>query len=234
LEGRDVEMTAPVVDEKVLMKIKKLLNLANAKDDAESQTAMLLAQEQMAKYGLEVSDVDVDLNGPVKKEVMEMYATKATKLQWWQKDLSGVIARNFRCYNYWRTFGGKSRIVFLGIKEDTQIAREVFAYAQDSIEYFSVRYLNVTGVEGISERTTIRNDYIQGFIHGLSAKFKEQVEKNEWGLILVKDGDVVERHTKMKFTKDAGSSAGRSWDSDAIAAGYEDGKSMDHTKKVLK
>jgi hypothetical protein len=237
MEGSNVmttEQAIPQVSERVLQKIKKALNLANAKNDHESHTAMLLAQQMMAKYGLEMEDVDVDLEGPKKKEVMEMYATKATKLQWWQKDLASVVSGNFRCYTYWRTFGGKSRIVFLGLKEDTQIAREVFAYAQDSIEYFSVRYLNVQGIEGLSERTKIRNDYIQGFIHGLGEKFKEQVEQNEWGLILVKDGDVVERHKKMKFTKDAGSSAGRSWNSEAIAAGYEDGKRMDHTNKALK
>jgi hypothetical protein len=225
---------ANIVPERVLTKIKKALNLANAKDDAESQTAMLLAQQMMAKYGLELSDVDGDIAGPGEKKVMEMYGTKAMKLQWWQKDLAGVIADNFRCYTYWRTFYGKSRIVFLGVKEDTLVAREVLAYAQDAIEYFSVRYLNEKGIEGLSERTKIRNDYITGFISGLRAKFREQVEENDWGLILVKDGDVIERHSQMKFKKDAPSSAGRSWDSEAVTAGYEEGQKMDHTKRSLK
>ena len=230
-------MSKPVVDEKVLNKIKKALALANAESDHESHTAMLLAQQMLAKYGLEVEDIEDldDIQGPANstKEVMEMYASKATKLQWWQKDLSGIIARNFRCYNYWRTRNGKSRIVFLGIKEDTQIAREVFQYAQASIEYLSIRYLDNEGIVDYSERTRKRNDYIQGFLSGLSARFREQVETNEWGLILVKDDAVVERHDKMKFNKDPGSSASRGWDSDAIDAGYQDGKSMDHTRKVL-
>lgn len=169
----------PQVDERILKRVRKALNLANSKNDEESHTAMLLAQQMMAKYGIEMEDVNAHLEEAPQKEVMEMYATKATKLQWWQKEVAGVVANNFRCYTFWRTRNGKSRIVFLGLKEDTKIAREVFAYAQDSIEYFSILYLNEKGVEGISERSKIRNDYISGFISGLRDRFREQVDANE-------------------------------------------------------
>lgn len=230
----DVNMSIANIDEKVLQKIQKALNLANAKDDHESHTAMLLAQQLMAKHGLEMGDINVDGDNSKPKEVMEMYATPKTKLQWWQKDLAGVVAKNFRCFTFWRSFYQQSRIVFLGLKEDTMIAREVFVYAQDAIKYFSIQYLDREGVEGISMRTKVQNDYIQGFINGLRDRFREQVDANEWGLILVKDDAVIERHDNMKFKKDSGSSASRSWDSGAMSAGYNDGKNMDHTKKVLK
>lgn len=224
----------PQADERILKRVKKALNLANSKNDAESHTAMLLAQEMMAKYGIDMGDVNAHLEEASQKEVMEMYATKPTKLQWWQKELAAVVADNFRCYTFQRTRSGKSRIVFLGLKEDTKIAREVFAYAQDAIEYFSILYLNEKGVEGISERSKIRNDYILGFISGLRDKFREQVDANGWGLILQKDADVVERHKQLKLKKDAGSSASMAGDYEAYQSGHTEGKRMDHTKKVLK
>lgn len=222
------------ISEKVLKKLKKALVLAEAKDDHESHTAMLLAQQMMAKYGIDYADIASELGVAPEKEIIEMYATKPTKLQWWQKDLASVIAGNFRCFTFWRTGGGKSRVVFLGIKQDTQIAREVFLYAQDSIEYFSIRYLNERGVEGMSQRTRVRNDYISGFISGLGRRFAEQVDENDWGLILVKDNEVIERHDNMKFTKDSASSAQTAGDFSAYQAGVNDGKKMDHSKKVLK
>lgn len=223
-------------NKRIIDKIRSTLNLANAKDDHESHTAMLLAQQMMAKYGIAMEDVEVgdSQSQPPPKELMEMFATKAMKLTWWQKNLSGVIADNFRCFTYYRTISGKSRIIFLGVKEDTQVAREVFLYAQDSIEYLSVRYLDSRGVEGLSERTRVRNDYITGFIKGLKDKFKEQVEENEWGLILVKDDALIERHSSMKFTSAQSSSVGRAFDSEAIAAGHSDGQRMNHNNKVLK
>lgn len=221
------------IPERALIKIQKALNLANSKSDEEAQTAMLLAQQMMAKYGLTEDEVN-EQGEVVKKEVIEMYATKPTKLQWWQKELSSIIATNFRCFNFWRTSAGKSRILFLGVKEDTMIARQVFKYAEDSIEMFSIRYLNERGIEGISLRTKMRNDYIEGFLSGLRHKFREQVEKNDWGLILVKDDAVIEHYEKKKFKSDAGSSASFSGDSHAFSSGYDEGKRMDPNKKALK
>lgn len=229
--------TIPEKDNKrIIEKIKSTLNLANAKDDHESHTAMLLAQSMMAKYGIVMDDVIAQDGEAVhkSKEIMEMYATKPQKLQWWQKQLSLVVADNFRCYTFYRSIRGMSRIVFVGLKEDTQIAREVLLYAQDSINYLSVAYLNKRGVEGLTERTKVRNDYITGFIVGLKEKFLEQVENNEWGLILVKDDDVVEYFEKIETVKGASSSAMTGGDSEAIMAGHSDGKRMDHKTRSLK
>lgn len=227
-------MTAkPEMDKKILEKIKLTLNLANAKDDHESHTALLLAQQMMAKYGLEMEDIE-NVNTSIPKEIMEMYVTKPMKLQWWQKRLSGVIADNFKCFTYYRSVGGRSRILFLGLKEDTKIAREVYLYAQDSIEILSISYLDSEGIAGMTKRAALRNDYIAGFISGLRDKFKDQVETNNWGLILVKDDALVERHTAMKITKGTESTASRTYDSNAMSVGYDDGQKMNHLNKVLK
>src|SRR5690606_14632436 len=76
--------------------------------------------------------------------------------------------------------------------------------------------------------TAIRNDYISGFIHGLNQKFKEQVEQNkeEWGLILVKDKDLVEHYNEISknFTTARASTYTSGGDMGAYSAGVKQGK----------
>lgn len=220
-------------NEKIIGKIRHALSLANAEDDHESQTAMLLAQQMMAKYGIAMADID-DASLDADKEVVEMYATKPGTLYWWQKSLSKIVADNFRCFTYYRTRDRKSRILFLGEKEDAKIAREVMLYAQQSIEILSISYLDNNGIEGMSNRTAVRNDYIVGFLNGLRERFKEQVKQNDWGLVVVAGEEVVQKYEQMNIVKGSSSSVNRSNNPEAIAAGYDDGKSMDTNNKTLK
>lgn len=228
------------VSEKVMRIIQKSIALAtNNSNEHEAQAAMLKAQELMAKHGLSMSDLDVEIPGYTNtKEAVETFATQPTKLQWWHKDVAGVIADNFRCYTYWRTswqFKGRSRLIFMGLKEDTLLAKELYAFAVKAIEFCSISYLDREGIEGLSLRTKVRNDYISGFIMGLRAKFKEQVQQNDWGLVLVKDALVVQKYEEKKLKTDEPSMAGRLGDTAAMAAGYQDGKSMNDNKtKKLK
>lgn len=231
-------MTTQQPDHKILQRIQKALNLANSKDDSESQTAMLLAQQLMAKHGLDMEDFDT--SNPLERkakmtadDVIEMYVTPPTKLQWWQKDLCSIVGDNFRCYAFWRTIRGRSRILFLGSKEDSAIAREVYLFAQKAIEYLSIKYLDERGITDPSDRNTLRNDYIKGFLSGLSTKFKEQVAEQELSLVLVKNDAVVEVYSKKKMRTDSPSTAQRSGDGEAMISGYNDGRSLDHNRKAL-
>lgn len=141
-------MTNNGVDESVLRKIKKALALADsAKNPSseEAQTAMLKAQELMAKYGVSVSDIkDVNTNpaNAVKKEVSHSAVQpESEKNAWWKKSLSLVIADNFRCYAYTTRYGaGYTKISFMGVKEDVELAVEVFNYAVEIIEYQARKY----------------------------------------------------------------------------------------------
>jgi hypothetical protein len=231
------------VDERLLEKIRKMLNKADpAKNPSaeEAQSAMLLAQEFMARHGITMEDVQTE-DEPVKKEVVDTNIDDYHVLPWWENDLANLIAKNFRCINY-RNYrstyrGGSSRRIyrhcFVGLKEDVEIAREVFLFAvaaaKSQLSAFCKDWLNSSlGWGYASVPASVKNDYMLGFIQGLRDKFQEQVNKNNWGLILVKDQAVTEYYEdKSKGFKKGRtsqiSSGSRDFDH-AYTAGYKDGK----------
>lgn len=282
----------------MLNKIKNLLNTTteNGASEAEAQSAILLAQKLMAKHGLEMADVEANAGDKAtKKEVMEGYGTEGVKLAWWHKRLAQIIADNFRCYYFLRVYYKETKIVFMGLKEDVEIAKSIFKFASIQIEHHARAYrknrkkeleeqnlpkgfkhfsidevINYANESGVSDYTVsgilakyekeamqkkyltleikkamgikidgpaLRNDYIRGFLAGLDEKFKEQVKANEaeWGLILVKDGDVVERYNELSksFRTAKASSVSTSHDTGAYSAGVKQGKKFTSIKGEL-
>lgn len=79
----------------------------------------------------------------------------------------------------------------------------------------------------------IENDYALGFIYGLQEKFEEQKRNNqEWGLVLVKDKEVVEAHEKIKFNKKVDMNIKYKGHSDVYSKGCEDGKKFSVSDKI--
>lgn len=111
--------------EKILNKIKNLLDLANNNpNENEAIAAALKAQELMAKYNIELDQLDE------KKETREIiketyYQSGKHEMRKWKIGLAAIIAQNFRCKTYF--LGGKD-VVFYGYKEDAKIALQVFTF----------------------------------------------------------------------------------------------------------
>ncbi len=286
------------VNESLLKKIQNLLNTTteNGSTESEAQNAILLAQKLMAKNGLEMADIEANANDTsTKKEIIEGKGTDGVKLAWWHKDLARILADNFRCYFFLRSGPGYSNVVFLGLKEDVEIAKSIFHFASIQIEFHArkyrknrkkelqqelmpsdfknytleqvVEYAKSVGVspyfiDGLFLRVkdeaqqrkqltteikknvgasidgvALRNDYIKGFLSGLKEKFKEQVKENaeEWGLILVKDGDVVQRYENISknFTTARASTVSSSGDNAAYSAGKKQGKQFSNISGQL-
>ena len=273
----------------VIEKIKKTLALAeNNTNEHESRAAMLHAQRLLAKHGLSMKDVST-ADVPSKKDVVEN-KTEASQKVWWTGRLASIVAENFKCFIYNSFYGRSHSIVFVGIKEDAEIAKTVFQFAKTSVEYYAKKYVNkkkkeleessgfnfkkmsddevsdlaysVLGAQKIiqlkdkylEEKTykmrlimaikeklglnvdaaALKNDFIMGFLSGLKQQFEDQVEKNDWGLVLVKDEDVVKYMDTLNLSSSkARSSAKRSGDQEAIAAGYKKGKSFSSPKGHL-
>jgi len=287
-----------VVNNDMLNKIQNLLNTTTDKgaSEAEAQSAILLAQKLLAKHGLDMADVEANSGDKeTKKEVVEGFGTEGIKMAWWHKTLARIIANNFRCYYFMRSYHKETRIVFMGVKEDVEIAKGIFKFASIQIEHHArqyrktrkkeleqenlpkgfknfdidelIQYAGDNGVRGyvISgilgkydkeamqrkyltleikdamdikiDGPALRNDYIKGFIAGLDQKFKEQVEENkaEWGLVLVKDKDLVVAYEDISknFKSARASSVSSSGDRQAYSAGVKQGKSFTEIKGQL-
>lgn len=120
---------------------------------------------------------------------------------------------------------------FFGLKEDAAICVEVFKYAKNALKYCVDKFMiDVSG----SESANIKKNYIHGFIEGLQAAFKEQVEKEELQLALIKHEVVETAYSQIKLKSGRGFTGGNidARHDAARAAGYERGKSLTTNKKL--
>lgn len=220
------------ISNRTLRLIKKSLALAGNNPNAEeAQTALLKAQELMAKHGLSMSDVPVDIEQQCKKttEIRIDYM----RLLWWHKRLAEIIANNFRCYKYWFPNGRVAQMAFFGIESDVAIAKEVYLFAIQAIKFHANEYIKRNGITGRSTINVVKNDYIIGFLNGLDEKFKEQIDRNGWGLVIVKDTLVVQEYEKKNLNFVKAASFTIMGDMSARNAGYVEGKRFDHGRTAL-
>lgn len=207
--------------------------------EAERTEALLLAQKMMLRHGvseeeLKMLDASEDAHNFVKKkEAYEKPITNYGRLKFYEHRLAMVIAPNFRCYTYHQKWNGKKRLIFLGIKEDTEIACDVYEFACKAVEYLGAQHLEERDIKDRSKRIKIKNDYTLGFIKGLDDKFKAQVTENEFHLVLVKDALVEQVYEKLDLTKGGKFNIGSMNDPVATLAGYRDGKNLNYDAKRI-
>lgn len=222
---------------KIVRKIQLLLKkTTNNPSMEEAQTALLMAQRLMAEHGVSQADVESqeDVSIPKKKATRSDLKFESTT-PWYKRKLANVIASNFRCYSWIGRSGRSSKMVFLGVEQDVELAKMTYEFACDAIKYGASQYAKeLRKIEYVSSITAVKNDYMIGWINGLEDQFKEQVNKNNWGLVLVKDALVVKEYENMSFSKGRRSSISVSGSSNARGAGYRDGKGFSSPSGRLK
>lgn len=207
-------------DEKIVRKIQMLFAKKESNFKAEAETALLKAQELMLKYGITMQDV-------TGQEVLEL-SVYHSQAPLWHGRIASILAKNFRCKYIWTTQWRGTRKVrvmtFIGYPEDAEIIKEAYMYAISLIRYnircLKKRYPRV--------KTPYINTYIQGFIAGLRVKFQEQVEREEWGLLLVTPVPVEDHYESYNPVpiKPRGRLAEQNNNQSAYKKGYFDGKSF--------
>lgn len=219
-----------MTEKNIISKIEKLLALAgNNPSEAEAQAAMLKAQQLMAEHNLDMATFQK--TEEAKKEVEQIWVKGGHNCNWMIR-LAQVVAENFRC-NLLR--GAGYGLVFIGLKEDVAICAQVFNFASHTLDRNMAKLRRQYRKQGLSTEG-ISGDYSLGFISGLRDKFKEQVEQNNWGLVLVKDNAVTEYTEQIKNPKKKGSSGKplkTSGDPSLYAKGYQDGKSLAGPHKAI-
>lgn len=219
-----------MTDNKIISKIEKLLALAgNNPSETEAQAAMLKAQQLMAEHNLDMAQFQ-DKPQEKKEAVTEFF--KGYHNTAWAISLAKVICNNFRC-NLLRSRG--YGLVFIGLKDDVAICKAVFTFASQTLEKNMMKLRRQYRKQG-KPTDGISGDYAAGFIAGLRDKYQEQVEKNNWGLILVKDA-LVEQKTQEAIDprgkKYSPKAKARSGDAGLYSKGYHDGKNLGADQKAL-
>ena len=211
--------------EKILNKIKNLLDLANNNpNENEAIAAALKAQELMAKYNIELDQLD---DKKETREIVEEVYHQSDKheMRKWKIGLADIIAQNFRCKVY---FMNKKDVVFYGYKEDAKIALNVFTYLYEIGNKFAVRYYNKCKKEG-KETRGVMNTYLVGFKDGVA----EVLEKQCTALMIVTPKEVTESFEEMTSGwKTIKSTLRLSGDTSAYSNGKSDGRDMATARNI--
>lgn len=212
-----------MTEDKILNKIRNLFALAgNNPSEHEAAAAALKAQELMAKYHIDMAQVD----GIDKIEFFNAVYKNSDKheMKKWKLMLAPIIAKNFCCKVY---ASGKS-IVFFGYKKDAEIAREVFGFLYSAGNKGAVRCYNSCRKDGKSTKG-VMNTYLMGFADGIRKEFEKQCT----ALMVITPKEVETEYATMsadwkskKCTVKVGS------DYAAYSQGVADGKDAIRSKRL--
>lgn len=207
----------------------------NNSNENEAQSAILKAQKMMAKHGLSMGEVEFSENGK-ENGVEEINLTKFYNIKRWHWELADIIASNFRCIWYKsRPKDGKRSIKFIGLKEDLEIAKAVYFFAVESIEYFKTLDMIKFKRQNRDKKygKGDENDYINGYLKGLKEKLAEQKAKKEFALVLVTPQEVKDRAKERGLISKKARPVKSAGNKDAFNKGYKRGKAFEYGSKTI-
>lgn len=171
------------MDEKAKHKIVKLLALANDASDEESMAALAKAQELMLQHKIDEEDIFSYKQEQKSETVIDMIIYEGRPQKWLYR-LASLIAKNFRVRYYYAP-GTPIELHFVGIESDVQIAQITFEYARGSASYCARQFLQLPEIRRKYKRKwQLKQDYLEGYLRGLSETFRKQVLTNGYELAL--------------------------------------------------
>ena len=218
-------------NERIIEKIRKVLELSkNNPSEEEARAASLQAQKLLAKYHLEIGDIESEEANVEDIGEVKTYVGMGNK---WKYCLAGVVSKNFRCRHY---YSGKDTIVFYGHATDAEVAREVFNFLfNEGNRKAKAKQREAKKIYGITNG--VFNAYIMGYLKGVQEALEEQCT----ALVLVVPKEVNEKYeeisTGFKKMKNSGINA-RTYDDmmnychGAKNEGIQHGKDVAGKKKL--
>lgn len=213
------------MNENIVKKIQKLLEMAERGTENEKQVALIKAQKLMLDYHIE----DAELHGydTTNKKVVKKYSNTVNCYASWAMKLSMLITKNFRCHPTYITVqhskGKVIHCVIYGFEEDVEICFEVFEKAHQYIKKGSKSLINWCyrcnkPIKGVKE------DYCRGFLDGLEEGFHQQILGNQkYAVMVVVPKEVKEETSKLGSKKFAIRLVMQAHDLTAQQIGYQDG-----------
>lgn len=168
------------MDNKIVEKVQKLLNLAgNNPNENEAKAALLKAQKLMAEYNISMSGLAEEPGARY-----ELVTTKVTSRTIRNK-LANVIGDSFACKVI--IIGGK--LSFFGYSMNAKAAASAFEFAYKSMERGGRKACKEVGLDAsASGGSQVYNSYFSGFVCGI----KEALDAQSVALAIVIQQDVKE------------------------------------------
>lgn len=181
--------------EKIVEKVKKLMNLSHSDNEGEAMQALKMAQKLMAQYHISQESVEESESSDVEMFAME---EKTKSIPNSRRFLSVMLAKHFRCrvvasmhcnsevFNH-------HRLVFIGEKVDVEALKEVYLYIVKTYDQLSAKYISKLETDR-SGKLKERNSYMLGFSKGCDEALSEQEnECKETALMRIIPNTVEER-----------------------------------------
>jgi len=214
----------PDCDPKIYDKLSKLYNTIEGcrkiNSLNEANAALQIFRSIIAKHKLDIDenyfkerkDEEERKSREVKKEFIIRFKQRRV---FWKMNLAYVLAKYLRCqcYNsfYKYSYPGmdyKFSVVIIGLPEDIEIVKYLFKSfmvivekcVKEYCDEFKKSFKIANGFDPSTRvRASVKNDYIEGFINGLSEAFEEQNKTDDSvALALVTPKEVTKEYEIIK------------------------------------
>ena len=175
--------------ERVIEKVRKLLALSSSSNEHEAALAAAHVQRLLAEHNLEMSELEAQEEGAGEVEL-----EVARTVPKWLSSLFATVANGFDCFPIVTTTATCSRLRFIGVGEDPEVASYTLQFLMHELRRLATIYLRTaeaaTGRLSPADRKRIRHSYLlggaQGVRHALAAQ-KAVTPTTSTALVPVKD-----------------------------------------------
>lgn len=217
--------------EAIIEKIKKLLRLAKSSNEHEAALAAARAQELLAKYNLDETELS---EREMPKEAEVSYTDIVKRPPTWIYLIAASVAGAFDCSYFFSAYG---RMCFVGVDLDHEIASYTFSYLYRTIGRLAAQFMAKSQQRRLTlkGKKKARLGYCLGAASEVSRKLKEQHERTpitttalvpvKAALVAAKIAEygVVTEESKEEDVSDR-----------AFWSGVHDGKGIDHGRRGVR
>lgn len=216
-------------------KVQALLRLSESSNPFEAGLAAEKAREILEKYNITLNDVEISTAEMIEEEIKVAHRGRETvsytKLPSWVRRLLTPM----RTYFYIRPLlAGNGKILFLGAKQDVDVAVYVFSYLVREIERITDAYMKECSGSSLAYQKSQRASYTNGAVTGVAEVLKSEARSKDAAvsasgteLVVLKESAVAkfvkEMHPRLSKVK---SNSNLSFQSGAFSQGVNDGKNI--------
>lgn len=217
------------MDDKIIDKIRKLMNLSKSCNQAEAETATAMAMKLMTLHNIEmqrVYEIENKESDPLAKYVSKIGVDMSVRTPTEFKFYYQILVEFFYIK---ATILRGAGIYFFGTPENIEVAK--YVSEQLSRTYLNLWYQYKAQTDA---PTTAKRSFYSGLTRGLASKLREErgLLEKEFGMVLVKDAYLNEAYDKRynKLKKSAVSKF--SHDHAASGAGWSAGRNINLSKGI--
>lgn len=209
----------------IIKKIENLLALAgNNPNEHESISAALKAQELMAKYHLELADIEQ--SGCSENIVLASYeiVEDIRYASNWKYLLAEIISRFFCCKT---CSNQKNSVFFYGFENDAKAAREIFKYLYKNGSRLAEQYCWECHVKN-NDKENVMYAFLWGFCEAIEEFFSKQCT----ALMLVVPKQIEESFEEYSKNFEHVTNVWMADDEDAYQTGRKEGKKTIYARSI--